>query len=312
MILLNQEFILYTTFGVTSLIGFWFWNQVIAKYRSGAIDLPGEDRSAVARWGLLDVMGIGFLWIFAQASVATFAVFATGIPAEEITNHPDVMTNVGLCSGIAQLAVMTFAFWYLCLQYRYSASDFGLAAGQNGAGIMGGLMGFAMWIPVVWMVQLLMVQFLEYTHPTIDSLDNQPQPLEVIQLWFGAAIVAPIVEEFLFRGVLQGWIQRIGRPLDGETPESIFLGSRGRDKIDIPSSKKDNGRPVHVGAIVVTSLIFALMHASQGPAPVALFVLSLGIGYLYQRTGSLLACIVMHMLLNFITLTLISLQTVGA
>lgn len=310
--MLTNDLILYSTFGGTALLGIWLWNQVIAKFRSGVIDIPGEDRSAVARWGLLDVMGIGFLWIFAQASVVTFAVFTTGIPAEEITSHPDVMTKVGLCSGIAQLAVIAIAFWYLCIQYRYSVSDFGLAAGQNRTGIMAGLKGFAMWIPVVWLVQLLMVQFMEYTHPTIESLGKQPQTLEVIQLWFGAAIVAPIVEEFLFRGVLQGWIQRIGRPLDGEKPESIFLGSRERDKIDIPSSKKDNGRPVHIGAIVATSLIFALMHASQGPAPVALFVLSIGIGYLYQRTGSLLACIVMHMLLNFVTLTLISLESIGA
>ena len=47
-------------------------------------------------------------------------------------------------------------------------------------------------------------------------------------------------------------------------------------------------------AIVVTSLLFAAMHLPQWPAPIAIFLLSLGLGTLYQRTGSLLAAIAMH------------------
>lgn len=51
-------------------------------------------------------------------------------------------------------------------------------------------------------------------------------------------------------------------------------------------------------AIVITSLIFALMHLGQGLAPIPLFGLSILLGYLYQRTGSLLPCIGLHMLNN--------------
>jgi len=51
-------------------------------------------------------------------------------------------------------------------------------------------------------------------------------------------------------------------------------------------------------AIVITSLIFAMMHFGQGLAPIPLFGLSLLLGYLYQRTGSLLPCIGLHMLNN--------------
>ncbi len=296
---------------MTTLVGCWFWKQTIIGHPSGTINFPGEDRSAAARWGLLDVVGIGLFWLFAQSSVALIAVFATGISAEQLIDHPEVMTWVAWSAGFAQVTTMAFAWWYLCIQYNYAARDFGMADGQNWPGIVAGARGFAMWIPIVWLIQFLMVQIIDYQHPTIDSLVKQPQPLEMLQLWFGAVIVAPIVEEFLFRGVLQGWLQRLGRPVAGELPESILLGSRDRKEFDIPSLTESPGRPLHWPAILVTSLIFALMHASQGPAPVALFVLSLGIGYLYQRTGSLLACIVMHMLLNFFTLTLIALETAG-
>jgi membrane protease YdiL (CAAX protease family) len=58
-------------------------------------------------------------------------------------------------------------------------------------------------------------------------------------------------------------------------------------------------------AIVLTSLIFAALHAAQWPAPIPLFVLALGLGVVYQRTGSLLAPICMHALFNgFSTLML--------
>jgi membrane protease YdiL (CAAX protease family) len=58
-------------------------------------------------------------------------------------------------------------------------------------------------------------------------------------------------------------------------------------------------------AIALTSLFFAALHAPQWPAPIPLFVLALGLGAVYQRTGSLIAPICMHALFNaFSTLML--------
>ena len=49
---------------------------------------------------------------------------------------------------------------------------------------------------------------------------------------------------------------------------------------------------------MITSALFAVMHLGQGLAPIPLFVFSLLLGYLYQRTGSLLPCIGLHMINN--------------
>ena len=51
--------------------------------------------------------------------------------------------------------------------------------------------------------------------------------------------------------------------------------------------------------IFVSSLCFALVHWGQGLAPIPLFILALGLGYLFRQTGSLIACITVHFLLNF-------------
>ena len=64
-------------------------------------------------------------------------------------------------------------------------------------------------------------------------------------------------------------------------------------------------------AILSTSLLFAAMHAAQWPAPIAIFVLSVALGALYQRTGSLLAAIAMHGTFNGFSTLLLLLQALG-
>ena len=71
--------------------------------------------------------------------------------------------------------------------------------------------------------------------------------------------------------------------------------------------------PLCSGAgIVITSLIFAGLHAAQWPAPIPIFFLAVGLGFIYQRTGSLLATICMHAVFNgFSTLMLFFLLLLG-
>jgi hypothetical protein len=61
-------------------------------------------------------------------------------------------------------------------------------------------------------------------------------------------------------------------------------------------------------AIGITSLIFALLHWSHGPAWVALTVLAAGMGYLYQRTHRIVPSLVVHGLLNNLTMLIVLLN----
>jgi membrane protease YdiL (CAAX protease family) len=49
---------------------------------------------------------------------------------------------------------------------------------------------------------------------------------------------------------------------------------------------------------VITSAVFAAVHLPQWPAPLAIFFLSMGLGVVYRRTGSLIASFAMHALFN--------------
>ncbi|NNF43097.1 MAG: CPBP family intramembrane metalloprotease [Phycisphaerales bacterium] len=89
-----------------------------------------------------------------------------------------------------------------------------------------------------------------------------------------AITAVPLLEELLYRALVQGGLRRAGA--------SPWL------------------------AIFITSVLFAGMHATNTtlPALSLLFLLSLGFGWVYERTGRLTASIVMHAAFNLANLML--------
>jgi uncharacterized protein len=82
--------------------------------------------------------------------------------------------------------------------------------------------------------------------------------------FIAVALLAPAIEEILFRGYLQTAL---------------------------------SNRMNHHVAIWLAALVFAAVHLQPLATP-ALMVLGAAFGYLYHRTGSLLTCIVLHMVNN--------------
>jgi membrane protease YdiL (CAAX protease family) len=111
-------------------------------------------------------------------------------------------------------------------------------------------------------------------HETLRALLDSPADGWLIVVSALVVIATPVLEELLYRGLLQ------------ETLRSLGVG--------------------RWPAIIAASVVFALMHW-QNTAPhavLSLFVLSLGFGWVYERTGRLTASIVMHMLFNLGNLSL--------
>jgi len=93
-------------------------------------------------------------------------------------------------------------------------------------------------------------------------------PLQILIVVL-AVVIAPLVEEMLFRGLVQTTLRSY------------------------------SGRPWL--AIGFTAAMFASVHANGTHWP-ALFVLAMGLGYAYEKSGSLLRPIFMHALFNGITI----------
>ena len=292
-------------FLLVTAIGIWFWVKALvltAGARRGAYLI---DKSVVARWGLIDVLIVAFLWLASQGVTLSLMMMLGGVEAgQKLT--ADQAARFTLISGIVQLAVIGLSLARLARRYGHDEDEFGLARRQIAGGIRAGAIGFCMWVPLVWAIQSILVYYIEYTHPSFDRVNQSGNPRTLIDTWIAAVVIAPVVEELLFRGVVQSWLQRI-RPETRSNPTALISGGP-IAAIEKAGSGIDLPRKIHIPAILITSLLFGLAHFSQGPAPVSLFVLSLGLGYLYQRTGSLVACIVMHMVLNAVTMTLFTIN----
>jgi membrane protease YdiL (CAAX protease family) len=181
-------------------------------------------------------------------------------------------------------------------------------------------------IPVVYSIQFASILIWnpnahELQKMLLDDFGGGTAYLAIVS----AVILAPIVEELLFRGILQRWwidffMRRTRTPdlmtesvpvlrptdLDG----LVDTGRSASDEAPLsshdfqsPEAVQSNSLPWHnsasvIAGIVITSLIFAVIHAGQWPAPIPLFVLALIIGSVYYRTGSLIAAICMHATFN--------------
>jgi membrane protease YdiL (CAAX protease family) len=140
----------------------------------------------------------------------------------------------------------------------------------------------ALYLLAVWPVVFAMIvvttevgkllfgkQFAIPPHPGLDIImESGALPLRVLIVIL-AVVVAPLVEEMLFRGLVQ----------------TTFRSYTNRPWL----------------AIIFTSLLFATFHTNGTHWP-ALFVLGMGLGYAYEKSGSLFRPIFMHALFNGITI----------
>ncbi len=141
----------------------------------------------------------------------------------------------------------------------------------------------------------------------------------------GACLVAPLFEELFFRRLLMPWAMRrrvrglwlqsftllfsISAYLTIQRIEVLFVG------LLLPLVQAflfvypEHVKRVHrllrsttFAANWATSSVFAMLHASVWPSPIALMILSMGLGFLVVRTGRWWAAVLCHSLFNFTSL----------
>src|SRR5665213_2184260 len=184
-------------------------------------------------------------------------------------------------------------------------------------GIVKGILAAMVVLPPTYLFSVLtdnVYRHFHYQHPPehqlLKVMSEPAKPAVQWMLILAAALVAPLWEEFLFRGHIQTLIRRTLVTLSTRRPPGME-GLGGYAPLNVPlnpqstvlSYESQNVNPTYVWqtwvAIIMTSCIFALMHPMWMRPPI--FVLALGLGYCYERTGNLWANITVHCLFNSVS-----------
>jgi membrane protease YdiL (CAAX protease family) len=249
---------------------------------------------------------------------------------EDEHEEPGVQTQTDLLLQLAMINGLLVLLVPCMMKYAAGAelSDLGLTLVDWRRQMAAGAAAALLATPAVYAIQSLAVRVWQ-------SQDHPVQQMVLGRFSFGVAllaivstvVLAPLLEELLFRGIIQRWFTKLlGSRQTSGLPGPIDLGSGsvgGSSYEETTGSSARDDAPVRMDAsfaaadpfepssgavlpLVLTSLIFAALHFGQWPAPLAIFLLSMALGILYQCTGSLLAVVTMHATFNgFSTLLLL-------
>jgi membrane protease YdiL (CAAX protease family) len=230
------------------------------------------------------------------------------------------------------LQALTFPLLFAALSST-QPRQLGLTTRRLGPNVLVGFLGLIVLTPicfgVFWLVRYLYARWGgEGVEKHLLELvaEQRLYAGEWVALFLTAMLAAPVREELTFRGVLQPWLA--ARRWGGHAAMLGALALTVLYRADRLFAAAPDARallttaapvlfvlgliPVYLAvwwcsrtpvapAIFGTSLLFACIHTPVWPSPIPLFVLALGLGFLTQRTGSLVGPIVLHSLFNGIS-----------
>jgi membrane protease YdiL (CAAX protease family) len=220
---------------------------------------------------------------------------------------------------------------------RTGGYDLGLSLARQKSGVFLGILGSVCVVPLMFGLMVLidwLYRLLHFQHPDehelLHALGQTSDTLVVVPLVLGAAVVAPLFEELLFRAHLQTILRRLFTWLahgSGAGREPARYDVPGDEPVrpptespagpsELPSSEiafatvvapapvsleLDPLSPAWASwaAIVVTAALFASVHAMWTWPPI--FILAVCLGYAYERTGNLWVPILIHASFNAVS-----------
>jgi membrane protease YdiL (CAAX protease family) len=315
------------------------WMAIIARLRRGQELAPLEGRRPVP-WSTIDLVLIvlAFYLFNLLGDLGLRQAFGIRLPEELRDIAVKDLVPLQLVSGAATLLTVFFGAGLAALRAGATLHDLGLSLSRFRGDLRLGAIAFVAVAAPIYSLQGLLVYFFPTQHPLIDVLRDQPDAQLFVVVAVSVAIVAPLCEEMFFRVLLQGWLEKLVAGAAPAAFSSPAIGSAnnianggGGQAADGPKSVEDDNpyaapptisgvaasEVQHVQAlraipIITSALLFALLHIGHGPAPIPLFFFALALGYLYQRTHRIWPSLVLHFLLNSVSLVMLAVDQLNA
>jgi len=279
---------------------------------------------------LVLALAMGFCsWVLASSLYVTWKGAANHPPGLKHPFSPGDWAYLSTVPPAAFFLTLCFADW--AIGGAELLNRLGISIRRLGIGIAKGILAAFIILPPTYLLSAVADQFynsVKFQHPREhELLKVMQEPQRPAMHWIlilAAVLVAPVFEEFLFRGHLQSLLRRglvlgslrwraaqlrkeqlrHGFPLDTQQglPAAPVIAPNSFADIPIEPAVWQTWT-----AIVLTSVLFASVHPMWMWPPI--FFLSLGLGYSYERTGNLWTAMTVHCLFNsistivFLTLT---------
>lgn len=256
---------------------------ILAARRCFRRDVFGEAPQRI-ELAMLDI-AMGFCLMFLGMFALQAIVKNSSLPIQEgDTGTPIERAVVPLISQLTtQLPVMAFILWR-AMQEPDGLNKLGILPHNPLREFRAGSLAVLAALPIVLGANAVGITIglligekpPEVGHELLQQLIENSDATASGLLIISAVVFAPVFEEFIFRGLLQ----------------TFFVGIMGSTSRWL--------------AIFATSAVFAIIHLGGVPWQVlpGLFCLSLMLGWLYEKHGSLLPCIVLHALFNGVNVVL--------
>lgn len=231
------------------------WGRMAQRRSSGDDPLPLRPREACPWAGLSVALVIPVAYL-----ISGFVLGAVGAGSEF---HP-----ARVPANCLALVLQAFtAIGLLAVGGPLRPADFGIDREHFSADVRSGTLWFlASWAPVLavnLLVQAFGLRGDDQKHQLLKLLEETPGSSTILWIAISVTIAAPLVEELVYRVILQGWL---------ETRMPVPLG------------------------IGFVALIFSAVHAMPDCIPI--FPLALILGWVYHRLHSYTAVVVLHVLFN--------------
>ncbi len=284
-------------------------------------------------WGFADLVVIAVLILVFQIQSVRIGADVLGIDRSTLRDGA-IPIEIATALGLGNLAAMLASIAWISLRYTLpypvhpagSLSALGFRFDRFAKDLRIGVIAALAALPIVYGLMGIVSWFFHtnYKHPLLEELKRNGTLTSFLMTVLTAVIIAPLVEEFLFRVLIQGWLQSV--PFKSLT--AIFVGDL-TGPVEVAASPaasqslptgavaeaiafsedastsdpgQAGGTDVTVMAPVwpslVTGVLFGMAHFGYGYSFIPLIILGTLLGLLYRATQSIWPSLVVHMMLN--------------
>jgi membrane protease YdiL (CAAX protease family) len=249
----------------------------LAIRRKAAFALPPLAKGDGRRITAVQALGGVCLWLLLGLLLSQLAAQWLGVDTKALeTASPRRVVWMLAAGSVGQGLAVVGILWLLRAGSQVRAADLGIRADGLARSLGVGALVFLVVYPACYGVHWVILELARLSghvpklHVIIDQAMRFGEPWYRKWLTAIAVGVAPLMEEFFFRGFLQTFF----RQQMADRRMAVFLAA---------------------GA-------FALVHFGNWDSMPPLFVLGLGLGWAYEKTGRLAAPVIGHVLFNGMTM----------